>query len=396
MDFFVECLGASREVGRSAFLVHTDKKIIADYGIKLFDESGTAKFPLETQFIPDFAVISHSHMDHIGCVPALFKDNNKMRWYSTPPTKEISEIMWLDSMKIMGDGLPYRLSHLNKALKYWTPLMYERPIQTGETKITFYDAGHISGSAMTDFTYKGKRFLYTGDFKGQDTAMHKGVDFREEVDYLMIESTYALKEHPDRKETEKKFMEDVRKTVEGGGNVLLPSFGLGRTQELLSIIRGYDENIPVYVDGMGREITKIYLRYPTYIKNPKGLKRAMDTVTMIKTIPEKKEATRRPSVIISTAGMLNGGPALNYLFNMNNKSKIIFTGYCVEHTNGWKLQNHGYITQNEEDLYVDLPVAYYNLSAHAGRSDILNFIERTNPQKILLVHRDKAQDFARE
>lgn len=392
----IEFLGASREVGRSAFLIHTDLNIMADYGVKLFDETGVVKYPLHTNSKPDLAIMSHAHMDHIGTLPALFKENPKMNWYGTPPTKDICEILWMDSMKIMGENLPYNLSHLQRALRNFNPIYYNQPLEFGETRVNFYDAGHISGSSMLDFTYKNKRLLYTGDFKCEETFMHNAAEAVEDVDVIMMESTYAKKEHPPRKETEQNFMDDIEETIDNGGNVLLPAFGLGRTQELLSVIRHYNRDIPVYIDGMGRELTKVYIRYGKYVKDVKKLTRAAESVKMVGSIEDKKEATRHPSVIISTAGMLNGGPALNYLFNMNNKSKIIFTGYCVEGTNGWKLQKHGHITQNGEDLYVDLPVEYYNFSAHAGRSDILKMIKKANPEKVLLVHGDNPQEFARE
>ncbi|MEW6722342.1 MAG: MBL fold metallo-hydrolase [Candidatus Micrarchaeota archaeon] len=392
---FVECLGASREVGRSAFLLGTDKRIILDYGIKIFDESGKPKFPLETQIEPDLAVLSHAHLDHSGCLPALYTEH-KIRWYATPPTKDICEILWEDSMKIMGEGLPYRLPHLKKALKHWDPLLYRKPITTGETTIGLHDAGHISGSAMIEIEHGGKVFFYTGDFKCEDTFMHRGAKPVDGVDYLMIESTYAKKEHPPRHETEKMLMEHIYDTIENGGNVILPSFALGRTQELMALIRHYDEEVPVFVDGMGRDITKVYLRYPQYIKDADAFRKAVRSVKMVESIADKRAATREPSVIISSAGMMNGGPVLNYLFNANSESKLIFTGYCVEGTNGWLLQNKGSIMKEGQELSIDLPVEYLDFSAHAGRTDILNFIKKANPEKVLLVHGDKPEEFAIE
>jgi putative mRNA 3-end processing factor len=402
MDFFVECLGASREVGRSAFLLHTDKKIILDYGIKIFDESGKPKFPLETTLKPDFAVLSHAHLDHSGSIPALFNQNRKpetgnpLRWYSTPPTKDICEILWEDSMKIMGEGLPYRLPQLKKALRSWDPLLYRRPIRTGDTKVELSDAGHISGSSMIEIEYRGKSFFYTGDFKCADTFMHKGAKYVEGCDVLMMESTYAKREHPPRAETERTLMEHIYETLENGGNALLPSFALGRTQELIALIRHYDKEIPVFVDGMGRDITKIYLRYPEYIRDAASFRKAVRSVTMVGSVADKRAATREPAVIISSAGMMNGGPILNYLFNANSDSKVIFTGYCVEGTNGWYLQNKGFIMKEEQELAIDLPVEYLDFSAHAGRSEILEFIRRANPEKVLLVHGDKPEEFADE
>ncbi len=391
----LECLGASGEVGRSAFLLKTDKKIMLDYGIKLFDESGTAKFPEQTNVNPDFAVLSHAHLDHSGCIPALYT-SGKIKWYGALPTKDIVEVLWKDSMKIMGDGLPYRLGHFRKALDYFTPLEYKKTKTMGETDLTLYDAGHISGSALVELEYKNKKIVYTGDFKCEETHMHQGAKYIEDVDTLIIESTYANREHPKRKEVEQKVMEQIYETIDKGGNMLFPSFALGRTQELIALVRHYDKDIPVYVDGMGREITNIYLKHPRFIKNANKLRDAVNSVRMVEGIPDKKDATREPSVIISTAGMMNGGPILNYLFHSNRNSKLIFTGYCVEETNGWYLQNKGFIMKDEEELHVDLPFEYMDLSAHAGRTDILNFIKHANPQKIVVVHGDNTQGFADE
>ena len=389
----LECLGASGEVGRSAFLLRTDRKIMIDYGIKLFDKSGSAKFPVESNE-PDMTILSHAHLDHSGCLPALCK--KKRRWYATPPTRDLCEILWKDSMKIMGDGLPYNMADYKRALKLWTPIVYENEIITGETSVVLHDAGHISGAAMIDIEYKGKRLFYTGDFKAQDTFMHKGADYYEDIDVLVIESTYANREHPKRETNDQTLMSHIYETIDNGGNILLPSFAVGRTQELLATIRNYDQEIPVFVDGMGREVTRIYLNHPRYIKDPKKFRKAVKSVRMVSGIPDKKAATRNPSIIISSAGMMNGGPILNYLFHSNAQSKLIFTGYCVEETNGWLLQHKGYILKDEEELQVDIPWEYLDFSAHAGRSDLLNFIKYANPEKIILVHGDDTQGFAND
>ena len=388
----LECLGASGEVGRSAFLLHTDKKIMIDYGIKLFDESGTATFPVESAD-PDITILSHAHLDHSGCVPAL---SRKGRWYATPPTRDICEVLWKDSMKIMGEGLPYDLADYKRALKRWNPLLYEQTIRPGETSITLHDAGHISGASMVDIEYRGKRVFYTGDFKAEDTFMHKGASYYEDIDVLIIESTYANREHPKRSGIDQTLMDHIYETIDNGGNVLLPSFAVGRTQELIATIRNYDQEIPVFVDGMGREITRIYLDHPRYLKDAKAFRKAVKSVRMVSGIPDKKAATRKPSIIISSAGMMNGGPILNYLFHSNAQSKLIFTGYCVEETNGWLLQNKGYIIKDEEELHVDVPWEYLDFSAHGGRADLLNFIKHANPEKIVLVHGDNTQGFANE
>lgn len=394
MSISIECLGASREVGRSAFLLQTDRQILLDYGVKIFDKSGMPQFPTEN-ISPDIAIISHAHLDHSGFVPALYK-HSRINWFSPPPTEEICELLWRDSMKIMEKRLPYGLKHFNRATKNFRPIPYNHSFHSGETEITFTDAGHISGAAITTLDYAGKRVCYTGDFKMGETQMHSGAKPVKDVDMLIIESTYAAREHPPRKKLEMQLIDEIRETVENGGTTLLPAFSLGRTQELIAVVRKYDKNVPVFVDGMGKELTRMYLNHPQYIKDPKSFRKAVNSVTMVRSIPEKKRASRTPGVIITSAGMMSGGPVLNYLFNVNSKSKVIFTGYSIEGTNGWKLLNEGYITKDEHDLAVDLPVEYLDFSAHAGRSDILKFIKEANPGKIVLVHGDTPEVFAEE
>ncbi len=394
MNISIDCLGASREVGRSAFLLQTDKQILLDYGIKIFDKDGLPKYPSEN-IRPDIMVLSHSHLDHSGFLPALYK-HSKIKWFGTPPTEEICEVLWLDSMKIMEKNLPYGIKHFNRATKHFHPIPYNQSFHSGETELTFTDAGHISGAAIVTAEYKNKRICYTGDFKMGETEMHKGAKPVKDVDLLIMESTYANREHPPRDQLEKKFIAEIKETVDRGGTVVLPSFSLGRTQELIAVVRKHLKHVPVFVDGMGRELTRIYLKHGHYIKDAKTFRKAVNSVKLVQSIPDKKIASKTPGVIITSAGMLSGGPVMNYLFNVNKHSKVIFSGYCIEGTNGWKLQNEGHITIDDQDLTVDLPVEYMDFSAHAGRKGLLKFIKESNPEKIVLVHGDAPEVFAAE
>jgi putative mRNA 3-end processing factor len=391
----LHCLGASGEVGRSAFLLKTDKTLLLDYGIKIFDKSGQPKFPEETNIEPDLAIISHAHLDHSGYIPYLYT-YSKTQWLATPPTRDIVEILIADSMKIMQGKLPFGESEYKKMLKYWIPTVYGRKMQIGKTDISFHDAGHISGSAMVDIKYDGKKLLYTGDFKSEETRLHEGEKYKDEVDVLVIESTYSNREHPERRDIERKLADEISETLKEGGNILLPAFSLGRSQELIRIIRAYHKRTPIYLDGMGKSITDVYLKYPEYIKDAKGFKKEVEGITKVSSPEDRMDAVKKPSVIVSSAGMLEGGPALGYLTNINSDSKIIFTGYNVEGTNGWRLINEGEVMIDGNELSVDLPVEYLDFSAHAGRNELLEFVKKVNPQKIVCVHGDKTIEFAQE
>lgn len=391
----LDCLGAAGEVGRSAFLLKTDKRLLLDYGVKIFDLSGKPRFPTEN-VEADAMILSHAHLDHSGFIPALYKKNQKIRWFATPPTEEICELLWFDSMKIMGENLPYTSQHFKRSLSAWSPMVYGQPLQFGDTEVCAFDAGHIAGAGIISIEYNNKKIVYTGDFKLEETRMHKGAKTIKDVDVLIIESTYADREHPNRKDMELEIMKEIKETVEEGGTALFPAFSLGRTQELISLIRHYDKDVPVFVDGMGKDITEIYLKYGSYIKDPHTFRKAVNSVVMVREKDEKTEATQTPGVIIASAGMLMGGPMVNYLFNANNRSRVIFTGYNVEGSNGWSLLNKGTIMLNGQELAVDLPAQYLDLSAHAGRSDLLKFINDASPEKIILVHGDKPELFAAE
>ncbi|MFA6530444.1 MAG: MBL fold metallo-hydrolase [Candidatus Micrarchaeia archaeon] len=395
MAFDITCLGASGEVGRSAFIVKTDKTILLDYGIKIFDKSGQPKFPEAFKENLDLMILSHAHLDHSGNLPFLYTFS-KTKWLGTPATHDLIELLLADSMKIMEGKLPYDLTHYNKALKYWIPAVTNRTMSTGKTNVKMFDAGHIAGAVMIEMEHNGKKLLYTGDFKGEDTRMHRGAKYNEEVDVLMVDCTYAMREHPDRKKTEQQLADEIKETIKDGGTVLLPAFALGRSQELIRLVRAYNKKVPVYLDGMGKAITSVYMKYPDMIKDASGFRKDVETIHRVNGPEERMDATNEPGVIISSAGMLEGGPALRYLTNLNPDSKIIFTGYNVEGTNGWRLLNEGQLMIEGNMLTVDLPVEYFDFSAHGGKSDIMKLIKKTNPEKIICIHGDKTAEFATE
>ncbi|MBN2478589.1 MBL fold metallo-hydrolase [Candidatus Micrarchaeota archaeon] len=389
-------LGASREVGRSSFLLRTDKNLLLDYGVKIWTEQREPSYPHPFNFHVDAAIISHAHLDHSGFVPHLYTMGN-IPWYATPPTRDICEILFQDSMKIMGDKLPYKPIHFKKAMKSWNPLFYGKPANFGKTRVNLRDAGHIAGASIVELDYNGKKFVYTGDYKSDETDMHKGAELpKEEADYLMIESTYAFRDHPERKELEKQLFEEIRETMDEGGHVLFPAFALGRSQELISILRGGIKDVPIFVDGMSKKINQIYSKYQFYLKDPENFLDVLSSVTPVTGPRTRKQAVSQPSLIVTTAGMMEGGPVLNYLFNVLPNSKVIFSGYNVEGTNGWRLLNHGKIIRDGYELDVDLPVEYLDFSAHAGRDELLAFIKKANPEKVILVHGDQTEKFAKE
>jgi len=395
---YIDMLGASREVGRSCFIVNTDKKIMLDCGLKIHNKEAPHQYPLPPPLGVDAVVLSHAHLDHVGFLPSVF-DHYNPAVYATPPTRDIAELLLLDSAKIILEDtgvLPYKRSSHAKAMKAFSLRSYNEIISLGDTSIKLMDAGHVPGSSGVLVEEGGKRLLYSGDFKLSDTQMHNAAQVEKDVDLLIIESTYASRDHPNRLDLESQLVQRAREIVVDGGNLLLPAFAVGRTQELLSIMQRHAPEIPVWVDGMGVEASKIVSGYPAYVRDVRKFRQYFAGCKTVKDMRERKKVLSTPSVIISTAGMLQGGPAMQYLLSLNEQSEIIFTGYCVEGTNGHNLLNFGYVEKDGERIVPSVPVKYLDFSAHAGRSELFDYVKRANPKKVVCVHGDNCEGFAEE
>ncbi len=394
----IHCLGAGQEVGRSCFLIETDQRVLFDYGLKIFSKEGHSKsgmVPIPYEGKLDAMFLSHAHLDHSGYIPELYS-RPPIHWFATPPTLEIASILWQDSLKLMGEAAPYSEQHMKYAKNNFAPLMYEQLLSLGDTDYSFHDAGHILGSAMIRATYKKKHLVYSGDFKTGNTRMHAGASPPDKVDCLILESTYSNREHPNREELESRLIKSITETLDVGGTVLLPAFAVGRTQELLSILNSKLQDVPIFVDGMGKTISTIYQNNPEYLRDSKEFEDALTRVVFVQSPSQRREATNGPAVIVSTAGMMEGGPALSYLQNLSPSSKLIFTGYNVSGTNGSRILNEHKVRINDVDLELSVPAEYFDFSAHVGHKGLIEFVKTTNPEKIILNHGDNTPAFAIE
>lgn len=388
-----KCLGAGREVGRSSLLLDYGDKIMLDDGIKL--GTGNTEYPLKPATNIDAAVISHAHLDHSGNLPSLFLNNQALS-FMTPSTLDISKLLWFDSLKIAGlEGFDsgYSKEEVKKTERFTFELGYKKQVQiTENTAMEFYDAGHITGSALTKlYLPSGKNLLYTGDFNAAETRLYHKADLKVgKIHYLIIESTYGDRNHPSRKESEKLFAESVIDTLDKGGHALVSAFAVGRSQELIDVLEEYKLNVPVYLDGMGQKAAKIMLEYPDLLKNAKFLKKALMKARWVKNDGMRKKALDEPCVIVTTSGMLQGGPIQYYLKNLHDdeNSKLFLTGFQVEGTPGRILMETGKITIDGQTIDVKMQVGKYDFSAHSDKKCLLETVEKLSPEKIILVHGD--------
>lgn len=397
-------LGAGQEVGRSSFILDCGEKFLLDRGVKLNPEKIEYPLPITTNL--DAIIISHAHLDHVGDLPTVFNTLHALTYF-TPCTLDISKILWYDTIKIAtnnGDKPVFTKDEVTRTDRYAFPLNYKKRIQISKgTSLEFFDAGHISGSALSVMELPNKkRFLYTGDFNGNETRLYNKADFKSvgKVDYMVMESTYADRNHTPRKETEKMFVEDVLDVVEGGGHAVVASFAVGRSQEIIDILNEYKVSCPVYFDGMGQKAAAVMLRYPNQIRNPKFLKKSLQKAIWVKNPAMRKKALEQPCVIVTTSGMLQGGPVVSYLKSLYNdkKSKIFLTGYQVQGTPGRSVLDTGRMMLDGTEVEVAMKVQKYDFSAHASRDNLFDAIKICNPDKVVAVHGDAqvSQQFQEE
>ncbi|MFH1751448.1 MAG: MBL fold metallo-hydrolase [archaeon] len=396
----LKALGGAMEVGRSSFLVSADDKILLDSGLKITNEADNVPentgplAPSETNEFIDAVIISHAHLDHSGNVPSLFHKTHSMT-YMTPPTLEISAVLWHDSIKIAklnGISPPFTKNEIEEVMNFAFPINYNRLVHiTKNTSLELFNAGHILGSAMAKLYFKGKTLLYTGDFKDTETKLHDGCDFNVgDCDFLITETTYGNSNHSSRQAMEKAFLESIQETLDNGGTALVPAFAVGRSQEAIEVLHEGKIDAPIYLDGMGKKIVQTYFNFPEFFVKRKALKKAMNKVIQIQSQKQRLDALKQPSVIVTTAGMLVGGPVAFYLSKMYNdrKSKIHLTGYQVEGTPGRSLLETGRLIIQDKTVDVKAAVEKFDFSAHTGQKGILKLIKSCNPEKVVLVHGD--------
>ena len=383
-------LGGGDEVGRLGMVLSTDRyKFLFDYGMN------PTKPPTFPMFAPkvDGVFVTHSHLDHVGMLPWLNK-NGGANVYATPPTLSVIPILLYDTVKIAkleGGSLPYEEFDVDSIIEAFTPLNYGETMEFKDQDITPHSTGHLIGSSMY-LVQNDSKIVFTGDIQSIDTHLMFGVK-PIDTDILVVESTYAGKEHPPRPNVEENFLSSIQKVVENDGVAIVPAFATGRAQELLMVLENTDYEI--WMDGMARTVCNVLLSFPKYIKNYQRYKKMLRRVRMVRSKSDREKALNG-DVIITTSGMLDGGPVLNYISNLNDpKNGLFLTGYQVEDTNGRMLLETGSIDLAGVATKVNMDVKFFDFSAHSGHKELLEFIEGCRPDKVVLMHGEKREELAK-
>ena len=445
----IQFCGASTGVTGSCHLITTDNhRILLDCGQfqggKAQEAMNYEEFPFDPAEI-DCLILSHAHIDHCGRIPLLFKRGFKGDIYCTDATADLLGVMLKDSgyihekeaewknRKNERAGRPvieplYTYNDAVDSLKFVKPVLYDQLIELNEEmKIVFNDAGHILGSAITELWVTENdtvsKIVFSGDLGVMNRPILRDPTIIKKADYVIMETTYGNRLHPQNSMDVRRLMDIIRETAARGGTTVIPSFAVGRTQELIyELNRVYDSNseyreafkdLMVYVDSpMATTATEVFKRnaqvfddetkeyirkgdHPLDFKNLKFTRTREESMWL--------NSDRKPKVIISASGMCEAGRIRHHLKHnlWDSRASIVFVGYQAEGTLGRRLvEGAQEVTLFGEKIKVNAQI--HNLegfSGHADRDGLLEWLGgfRQQPKHIFLVHgeNDSKEDFAK-
>lgn len=401
----VSVLGAAGEVGRSAFMVESGPtRALLDYGVMFGRRGDPPKYP--THVKPrDIAgaVISHAHLDHSGNVPALFAGGgNGVGVHATKPTMELSKLLIEDMIKIEKGRHEYDLPEVHAMMDHATHHPFGEPFGIGGLRAELRESGHVVGGSTVIVEADGKRLFYTGDVNVRGSRMLREADLDVgDVDLLITESTYALKDQTPRKESEAGLLEFANEVMDRKGILFIPSFSVERSQEIACVLRNANFGHRVIMDGMALKVNKIIMDNMGYLRDPKVFEDAVGHAISIRNHEDRKRNLEGPCVVISPAGMLVGGNAVFYLQEIafDDKNGIALVSYQGEGTPGRKLLDTGKIQVRGGQRAATAQVKKFEFSGHSGRSDLFEMVRRIKGSpKVVTVHGDpeSCETFARE
>lgn len=428
--------GASKTVTGSNYLIEAgDKKLLLDCG--MFQGSAREEQMNFESFIYnpkdiDYLILSHAHIDHSGRIPKLVKEGFNGKIYTTHATYDLCEIMLMDSANIgMQDtewenrkrvrkGLTpieplYNTNDVEESLKLFKPVYYNQEIKIDDT-FTFrlQDAGHILGSAIVELFInedgKTTKLVFSGDLGMPERPILMDPAFIEDADYLIIESTYGDRDHPTYTDSTKSLIKIIDDTSQKGGTVVIPSFAVGRTQDLIYQLNSYYDGegleeykkVPIYIDSpMAVSTTKVFEKNSNlFDEDAKNLILSGDNpfdfenIFYVRDVEESKRlnTVKYPKVIISASGMATAGRVRHHLKHnlWDPKNSVIIVGYQAEGSTGRKLvEGAKKVSLLGEEIKVEASIySLQGFSAHADRTMLLNWIGNFKkfPKKIFLVH----------
>jgi len=367
----VRFLGGAETVGKSAVAVKTEQAtILLDYGVGI---NHVPSFPMHiSPKEVDAVVLTHGHLDHCGATPILYM-RGKIPVYACPPTLDLTELLIKDFLRLSGYYLPYEFLDLRTMLSYARPVRYGDEASVKDARLRFLNSGHIPGGMQVVVNDEKSRLAYCSDLNDVDTMLLRGAD-RDygDLDAIVIESTYATEEHPERKSLEAEFIKRLGEVVEGGGTALVPAFSVGRSQEILCVLADHHFEHSVNVDGMAVEANEIFTRHVDFLRDAELFKRAIGAAEWVSGWKERKKVVKQPGVIVAPAGMLRGGLAVFYAERLakGKQNAIFLVSYQLPGTPGRELLDARKFIIFGKSRRVDAQVERFDFSSHAGMSGL--------------------------
>jgi metallo-beta-lactamase family protein len=404
-------------------------KILVDcglfQGLKDLRLKNWEEFPVDPKTI-NAVVITHAHIDHTGYLPKLFKEGFNGPVYCTTATRDLMEILLLDSAKLQEEEadwaykkgyskhskpMPlYTVEDVNKMLGHLKGYSYNQTISIGKNvSIKYYDAGHILGSAITEVLIKGnimrKSVVFSGDIGRYNKPILRNPTSLKKADILLVESTYGNRDNPSGNAKEK-LAEIINTALARKGCLMIPAFSVGRTQLLIYYIKllmteKAIPNVPIFIDSpMSINVTAIYKRHTTYHKLRKSLDGKSDSIFDFPNLHYYRSQSesiainniKSNAIIISSSGMCNGGRILHHLYNRLERENdtILIVGYQAEGTRGRRiLEGEKKIRIFGEEKELKCQVVHINaLSAHADRSELMRWLSnfKVAPKNTFITH----------
>ncbi|HAR20115.1 MAG TPA: MBL fold hydrolase [Cytophagales bacterium] len=430
MNVRLKFLGAAQTVTGSRYLLEADNfKILVDcglfQGLKDLRLKNWEEFPVDPKTI-NAVVITHAHIDHTGYLPKLFKEGFNGPVYCTTATRDLMEILLLDSAKLQEEEadwaykkgyskhskpMPlYTVEDVNKILGNIKGYSYNQSISIGKNvSIKYYDAGHILGSAITEVLIKGhnmrKSVVFSGDIGRYNKPILRNPTSLKKADILLVESTYGNRDNPSGNAKEK-LAEIINTALARKGCLMIPAFSVGRTQLLIYYIKllmteKAIPNVPIFIDSpMSINVTAIYKRHTTYHKLRKSLDGKSDSIFDFPNLHYYRSQSesiainniKSNAIIISSSGMCNGGRILHHLYNRLERENdtILIVGYQAEGTRGRRiLEGEKKIRIFGEEKELKCHVVHINaLSAHADRSELMRWLSnfKVAPKNTFITH----------
>ena len=415
-------LGGAGEVGASCLLVSVaHRHILFDCGIRV-NQIGADALPdikLLKQSVPtlDAIFVSHAHADHIGALPLAHATFPQAPIYTTEPTQRISAVMLADAVRLqendqVEDTTPiFTQEAVDATIAKMQTVMMSEWIDLWEGwRVKMVQSGHVLGAVSILLETPEGTYLYGGDISTFHQKTIHGIALDEiadtQPDFMWSEATYGDGNHPSRSSEEKKLADAVASVIDNGGSVLIPSFALGRAQEIILILRDamISKNIPVFpvvTDGLVNSICSVYETLTPYLgtKLQKHLENSRQPLFYYRNFKKARMGEQEaickdetPKCIIASSGMLTGGASVTYAKELaaNKKNAIFLSGYQDAESPGRRLQE---LSQGDTLTFADgtsasvnCQVDRFKLSAHSDQGQLLSVIKQVNPKALALVH----------